>query len=163
MTVLAGIRMSFDRSDIHALYRLIYYSDGTVSLEDRPNNLRAILQVAVPRNKMLGVSGALLACDKWFMQALEGDRLTVGNLYQRIRQDPLHGNLNVIMYGPIDERKFGGWSMCGRTLSPTDNAIVSTLENNNAFNPVNISKQAALKILGAVSTLKSTEPPYQYL
>lgn len=83
----------------------------------------SIFLAAVPRNAGCGVSGALLACDKWFVQALEGDRPTDGEVYNLTSQDRRHRDARIIKAGPIERRSFEGWSMCGQTLSPTDDAL----------------------------------------
>jgi hypothetical protein len=119
----------------------------------------SILSAAVPRNAGRGVSGALLACDKWFVQALEGDRLTVGELYNLICADRRHRDATVIKTGPIERRSFEGWSMCGRTLSPRDDAIIRTLETRKVFDPADLSATSALKLLEVVRNLQAQPPP----
>ena len=125
--------------------------------------MRAILAVAVPRNTRAQVSGALLACDKWFVQALEGDRLVVGEIYQKTCGDPRHHDTQVITAGPIGDRNFADWSMCGQTLSPTDDAIIHTLNKKKGFNPAGLSAQSALRLLEIVRSLQTRPTPVTYL
>lgn len=147
--------MSFDDADIHSLHRLVYFSRATVNAADELAPIMdSILAAAVARNARRGVSGVLLACDKWFLQALEGDRLRVGEIYYLISQDARHRDLRIIKAGPIERRDFKEWGMCGRTLSPTDDAIVSTLESRKSFDPADLSPQGALKLLETVRNYK---------
>ncbi|MES2723253.1 MAG: BLUF domain-containing protein [Pseudomonadota bacterium] len=156
--------MSFEGADIHALHRLIYFSRAAVnSADDLAPMMGSILSAAVPRNAGCGVSGALLACDKWFVQALEGDRLTVGEVYNLICSDRRHRETTVIKAGPIERRSFDGWSMCGQTLSPTDDAIIRTLETRKAFDPASLSVTSALKLLEVVRNLQTKPPPSAYV
>lgn len=156
--------MSFEGADIHALYRLIYFSRAAVSsADDLAPMMVSILLAAVPRNAGCGVSGALLACDKWFVQALEGDRLTVGEVYNLISQDRRHRAPTVIKAGPIERRNFEGWSMCGQTLSPTDDAIIQTLDTRKLFDPAGLSATSALKLLDVIRNLQTKPPPTAYV
>ena len=99
--------MSFESADIHALYRLAYFSRAAVnSADELAPMMGAILSAAVPRNTSRGLSGALLACDKWFVQILEGDRLKVGETYHLICRDPRHREATVIKAGAIERRSF---------------------------------------------------------
>ena len=152
--------MSFEDADAHALHRLIYYSRAEISSGDQlAPMMTSILSAAAPRNAQRGVSGALLACDEWFVQALEGERLTIGELYNLIRADRRHRNPTVIKAGPIGRRTFEGWGMCGRTLSPRDDAIVQTLATRKAFHPAELSAASALKLLEVVRNLQAKGPP----
>lgn len=147
--------MSFEDADIHALHRLVYFSRAEVSSPDAlAPMMEGILTAAVARNASRGVSGALLACDKWFVQALEGDRLTIGEVYHLICGDRRHRAPTVIKAGPIERRSFEGWSMCGRTLSPKDDAIIQALETQRTFNPASLSPTSALKLLEVVRNLQ---------
>lgn len=147
---------SFAGADIHALHRIVYFSRAAASsAHDLAPMMESILSAAAPRNAALGVSGALLACDKWFVQALEGDRVAVAGLYKLICRDQRHRNTVVIKAGPIERRNFEAWSMCGQTLSPTDDAIIQTLETRKLFDPSTLSPTSALKLLELVCNLKS--------
>jgi hypothetical protein len=125
--------------------------------------LKSILSASVPRNERRGLSGALLACDRWFLQALEGDRLVIGETYQRICRDPRHHDTKIISSGPIADRSFAGWSMCGGTLTATDDAILQTLQTKKAFHPMDLSGKSALKLLEVIKKLQNTGPTVSYI
>jgi hypothetical protein len=148
--------MPFRTADMHALHRLMYFSHANVgSADEFPGVMQAILDVAVPANMKRGISGALLACDGWFIQALEGNRLTIGETYQRICKDRRHKDPTVIKSGPIEQRNFADWSMCGQTLSATDDAIIHILETKKSFNPAALTWRSALNLLEIVRDLQS--------
>lgn len=148
--------MPFRTADIYALHRLLYFSHANVGLADEfPGVMRAILEVAVPANMKRGISGALPACDGWFLQALEGNRLIIGETYQRICKDRWHKDPTVIKSGPIEQRNFASWSICGQTLSATDDAIIQILETKKSFNPAALTWQSAVNLLEIVRDLQS--------
>lgn len=123
--------------------------------------MEAILSAAVLRNADRGLSGALLACDKWFVQVLEGDRLKVGETYHLICRDQRHRDATVIKAGAIERRSFEGWSMCGQTLSPTDDAIIQTLDTQKSFDPARLSATSALKLLEVVRDIQASQSRVQ--
>ncbi len=114
-----------------------------------------ILPASIRNNRHVGVTGALLACDGWFLQALEGRRIDVEHTLRRIERDHNHHAIRRIAAGPIAERRFGAWQMCASVLSPTDAAIVRTLAGSGRFDPATISPQHALGLLQAVARLQA--------
>ena len=92
-------------------FRLIYRSRSRISDEDRSRVLADIFGTARSNNKQVGVTGALLITDHWFVQALEGDEATVRGLYERIRDDSRHDEVTVVESEAVDERVFSRWAM----------------------------------------------------
>ena len=92
-------------------FRLIYRSHSRIPADDRDVGLAEIFSVARANNKRLGVTGALLITDNWFVQALEGDEPVVRDLYQRISADPRHDDVTVVESAPVDARVFSRWAM----------------------------------------------------
>ena len=114
-----------------------------------------ILHTSLPNNQRSNITGALLACDGWFIQALEGRRIDVEHTLRRIERDPNHHDIRRIGAGPIAERRFGAWKMCAGILSPTDQAIVRTLAGSGKFDPRTLTTGSALNLLHAVARLQS--------
>jgi Sensors of blue-light using FAD len=147
-----------DAQDLN-LHGLTYISRARPeTIADMDVAVSRILKDAQARNVAFHVTGALLACDGWFLQSLEGSRVRVVEAFGRIRNDRRHDSIRVIADGPIQERKFGEWSMCGRRLSSTDDAILSVLENPGAFDPARLTLTRASALLQNVQKLqKSSE------
>jgi hypothetical protein len=146
------------RTYLNALHRLIYVSQATDFAATRAEAVMAdILESAVRRNSAAGVSGALLACDQWFLQALEGSRVKVGEIYGLISNDRRHHSLRLIEAKPVEQRVFGKWSMCGQTLSARDAEIVQLLGARKALNPGSFSADGALKLLRVVRDLQGPD------
>ncbi len=101
-----------------ALLRLIYVSAAIRELSDE--ELDAILDSSVRRNKPEGITGMLLYSKGNFMQVLEGDAAVVDATYERIRKDSRHTQLFLLTREPIAARDFSRWSMGFRRLSAKD-------------------------------------------
>lgn len=91
------------------LMRLIYCSarDNSVRLD-----LQNLLSKAVANNQELGVTGLLWYDGNNFVQALEGHRRAVNEVYSKnIAGDPRHHSLVLISCEDIEQRLFPNWSM----------------------------------------------------
>jgi hypothetical protein len=57
------------------------------------------------------VTGILVYGGGVFMQAIEGGRQAVSDLYGTISRDARHKDVVLLHYEEIVERRFGGWTM----------------------------------------------------
>ncbi len=75
--------------------------------------LRDILHRSRERNPARGLTGALLFDGERFVQLLEGPREAVQALAERIRADPRHEGLTVVVEGPAEGglRRCATWQM----------------------------------------------------
>jgi hypothetical protein len=138
-------------TSLSSLHRLIYISEATDFTVARAADIMAdILAVSVERNTQAGVSGALLACDQWFLQVLEGSRLKVSEIYNLLCTDPRHRKIRLIEAKPAERRLFCDWGMCGRTLSSRDAEIVALLGARGRLNPATLTPASAVKLLSVV-------------
>jgi hypothetical protein len=62
-------------------------------------------------NRTQGVTGALLFNRECFAQVLEGPRISVENVFERIQRDRRHGQVTVVDNGWADRRDFPNWAM----------------------------------------------------
>ena len=97
-------------SEMH-MYRLVYRSHSRISQDERNVVLGQIFNIARTKNKAVGVTGALLITDHYFVQTLEGEEAVVRSLYERISGDHRHENVTVMDEGPVDARVFSRWAM----------------------------------------------------
>lgn len=117
-----------------------------------------ILPRSIANNRSANVTGALLACDGWFLQALEGRRIDVEHTLRRIERDPNHHAIRRIAAGPIPARRFAAWQMCASILSPTDSAITRTLAASGRFDPSTLQVDGAWRLLQSVARLQGEAP-----
>ena len=91
------------------LFQLIYTSGATRELKDV--ELARLLLAARSANAARDVSGILLYDAGSFMQVLEGERDVVQAVYERIKKDPRHTRVRILLQRPVENRQFRDWSM----------------------------------------------------
>ncbi len=90
------------------LYRLIYYSRNRIAgaPEAVGAQVRTILASSQRNNPPVGITGALMFNAGCFAQVLEGKREVLESTFERIQQDPRHGDVSLLAFEPIAERAF---------------------------------------------------------
>lgn len=107
-------------------YRLIYVSTITSDAGARlASTVEDILMESVVCNSRDRITGFLLADGTAFVQVLEGDVTLVEACFARILEDDRHHLVTVRERVGVAGRLFPRWSMCGLTLSPTDDALLA--------------------------------------
>ena len=132
--------------------RVIYKSRATV-----PIDLDVVLSItreSTPRNRRLNITGILLATNTHFFQVLEGEEKTLKSVFERIRKDPRHTDLELISHGPISRREFKDWAMKGVGLMGFEDELQDTLAeqfgNENGELRFPIEESGALELLREV-------------
>ena len=91
------------------LIRLLYASRASSGTSY--GALLGIMDHARDKNSMSNITGMLCYGSGQFLQALEGERQAVSNLYHRIAPDPRHTECQLIAVVEIGQRAFAEWSM----------------------------------------------------
>ena len=91
------------------MYRLVYVSTAAEGLGT--SDIESILNVSQSNNDERYVTGFLAHNGRAFMQALEGEREEVLDIYGRILGDSRHSGVTQIVGEPIGGRAFPEWSM----------------------------------------------------
>jgi len=91
------------------MYLLIYVSTATKLLSD--DELTALLEQSRASNRAKNITGLLLYNEGTIMQFLEGAREDVLSLMEKIRSDPRHHGLIVVMREEHGTREFTNWAM----------------------------------------------------
>lgn len=141
------------------LHRLIYHSrinvaPGSVLRE----TIDAITDSAGKRNALLGVTGALLACDGRFLQVLEGDKDAVRQVYGAILLDPRHTDVQLLDSRAIVTRQFADWSLCCGVFPDDGAAFAHEPALRDGFKPELLSPASALGLLATMRDLQRLEP-----
>lgn len=124
------------------LVRLLYASRATEPIDE--SVIRSILETSRKSNPEEGITGVLCVCQGGvYMQALEGGRERVNQLYSRIVSDARHTDVTILAYDEIGERKFPGWSMGRVDLTKVNPAVVLKYSETPRFDPMSISGSAA--------------------
>lgn len=63
------------------------------------------------RNEIAGITGALFFGGEYFLQVIEGEEAAVETLFNRIRRDRRHRDIEIIAYNDIASRLFREWPL----------------------------------------------------
>lgn len=90
-------------------YQVIYSSESATPMQ--MDDLEDILEGARESNAEVGITGALVYVDGFFLQVLEGDAEEVRQLMGRIARDLRHESVTVLKQGEIPAALFSDWNM----------------------------------------------------
>lgn len=127
------------------LVRLVYASRATDQMQT--NDIVAILESAKRNNSKLGVTGMLIFNSSYFLQCLEGPRMAVNHIYQKIANDRRHAQPVLLDYREISERRFHQWTMgyIGEDKFLADHLM--RFSGSDQFNPFEMSGESAHSLL----------------
>ncbi len=128
------------------LVRLLYASQARAPITDE--TLASILTQSRKNNPETGVTGVLCVCHGGvFIQALEGGRVEVNQLYSKVLRDDRHTDVTLLEYAEISERRFSGWRMGRVDLDKVNTAVVLKYSEKPRLDPFGMSGSVALKLL----------------
>jgi hypothetical protein len=127
------------------LVRLLYASRAAVPLTAPV--VDAILEQSRENNPREGITGLLCFSDDVFIQVLEGGRDAVCDLYNAIVRDARHGNVRLLIYEEISERRFGGWVMGQVNVAKINPALLLKHAEKATLDPFSCSGHASMALL----------------
>jgi hypothetical protein len=127
------------------LVRLLYVSRSVHP--ETPEQTESILTSAREHNLSNGITGVLCYGGGIYLQALEGGRNQVNELYTHIVKDPRHKDVVVLAYEEISERRFGGWTMGQVRLDKLNPSIVLKYSETPELDPYSVSGQVSFALL----------------
>ena len=127
------------------LVRLLYVSRALDP--DASAATDSILAVAREHNMANGITGILCYGGGIYLQAIEGGRNQVNNLYGQIVSDKRHTDVVLLNYEEIAERRFGGWTMGQVNLSKLKTSVVLKYSELPVLNPYAVSGHVSLALL----------------
>ena len=127
------------------LVRLLYVSRAVKA--DDSEATESILGSARAYNLSHGITGILCYGGGIYLQALEGGRKQVNELYNIIIKDPRHKDVALLHYEEITERRFGGWTMGQVDASHVNTNILLKYSERAELNPYNVSGKVSLALL----------------
>jgi hypothetical protein len=126
------------------LVRLLYASRA---VDTSPQAIDAILTQSRQHNPVSGITGILCYGGGIFLQAIEGGRMQVSELFGHIQKDPRHKDVALLHYEEILERRFGGWSMGQVNLTKLNHATLLKYSEKPELDPYSVSGKVALSLL----------------
>ena len=106
------------------MIELIYISNTPNTLDQ--STIFEILNSSHAKNKLNDLTGHLYYDGNSFLQIIEGEESAVRSLYEKIKIDPRHTNVETLYENEINERAFEGWEMAFKELegSTVQNSMV---------------------------------------
>lgn len=126
------------------LVRLLYASRAVDSSQ---TSIEAILAKSRAHNTSCGITGILCYGAGVFLQAIEGGRMAVSELYGHIQKDPRHKDVVLLHYEEISERRFGGWTMGQVNLTRVHAATLLRYSERPELDPYAVSGKVSLALL----------------
>ena len=126
------------------LVRLLYASravnPGAQAIEE-------ILSKSREENPGSGITGILCYGGGIFLQAIEGGRNAVNELYGHIQRDVRHKDVILLHYEEIEERRFGSWTMGQVNMSKINHSILLKYAERPELDPYAVSGRVSLALL----------------
>ncbi|MDQ7957377.1 MAG: BLUF domain-containing protein [Pseudomonadota bacterium] len=126
------------------LVRLLYASRAT---DTSPATIEEILAQARAHNTGNGITGILCYGAGTFLQAIEGGRMAVNDLYGHIQRDARHKDVVLLHYEEIMERRFGGWTMGQVNLGKLNASTLLKYSEKATLDPYAVSGKVSLALL----------------
>jgi hypothetical protein len=126
------------------LVRLLYASRA---VDAHPETIDSILSQSRQFNPTCGITGILCYGGGIFLQAIEGGRQAVSDLYGHIQKDARHQDVVLLHYEEITERRFGGWTMGQVDVARVNTNILLKYSERAELDPYSVSGQVSLALL----------------
>ena len=126
------------------LVRLLYASRA---VDAGPETIDAILSQSRQFNPSGGITGILCYGVGIFLQAIEGGREAVSELYGHIQKDPRHKDVVLLHYEEISERRYSGWTMGQVDVTRVNTRILLKYSERAELDPYSVSGIVSLALL----------------
>ncbi len=126
------------------LVRLLYASRA---VDTSPDAIESILHQSRDHNPHCGVTGVLCYGGGIFLQAIEGGRMAISDLYGHIQRDPRHKDVVLLHYEEISERRFAGWTMGEVNMTRINASILLKYAEKPELDPYSVSGRVSLALL----------------
>jgi hypothetical protein len=95
-------------------YQIVYYSDASSPMGE--DALIDLLRVSMRNNSRDNITGCMIYANHRFIQLLEGEQAQVERLFNKIKSDSRHSNVQVAVEMSTTQRLFPNWSMAFKYL-----------------------------------------------
>ena len=126
------------------LVRLLYASR---SADSASSATESILAQSRSHNPACGITGILCYGGGIFLQALEGGRMQISELYGHIQKDARHKDVVLLHYEEISERRFGGWTMGHVNVAKLNTSVLLKYSEKPELDPYSVSGKVSLSLL----------------
>ena len=126
------------------LVRLLYASRA---VDTQPEAIEDILAKSRQFNPASGITGILCYGGGIFLQAIEGGRNAISELYGHIQKDVRHKDVVLLHYEEITERRFGGWTMGQVNMEKINSSILLKYAEKPELDPYSTSGAVSMALL----------------
>lgn len=126
------------------LVRLLYASRA---INPEPEAIEAILAQSRQFNPASGITGILCYGGGIFLQAIEGGRNAISDLYGHIQKDVRHKDVVLLQYEEISERRFSGWTMGQVNIEKINSSILLKYSEKPELDPYSTSGVVSMALL----------------
>lgn len=114
------------------VFSLVYVSKSTLHPfgNSAEAQLRDISERSKVNNRVLSVNGFLYYHDHQFLQILQGGFEGVNTIFEKIKSDPRHSNIQVIWQAETEKRAFKQWAMSDSMNFAADNYKKLTVQQS---------------------------------
>ena len=126
------------------LVRLLYASRA---VDKNPEAIEEILAQSRQFNPASGITGILCYGGGIFLQAIEGGRNAISELYGHIQKDVRHKDVVLLHYEEITERRFGGWTMGQVNMEKINSSILLKYAEKPELDPYSTSGAVSMALL----------------
>lgn len=126
------------------LVRLLYASRA---VDTSSEAIESILHQSREHNPGTGVTGVLCYGGGIFLQAIEGGRIPINELYGHIQRDARHKEVVLLQYEEISERRFVGWTMGEVNMTRINASILLKYAEKPVLDPYSVSGRVSLALL----------------
>ena len=126
------------------LVRLLYASRA---VDTQPDAIDGILAKSRQFNPSSGITGILCYGGGIFLQAIEGGRNAVSELYGHIQKDARHKDVVLLHYEEISERRFSGWTMGQVNMEKINSSILLKYAEKPELDPYSTSGVVSMALL----------------
>ena len=126
------------------LVRLLYASRA---VDTQPEAIDGILAKSRQFNPSSGITGILCYGGGIFLQAIEGGRNAVSELYGHIQRDARHKDVVLLHYEEISERRFSGWTMGQVNMEKINSSILLKYAEKPELDPYSTSGVVSMALL----------------
>lgn len=126
------------------LVRLLYASRA---VDTSAGAIEAILAQSRQHNPVSGITGILCYGGGIFLQAIEGGRMAVSELYGHIQRDARHKDVALLHYEEISERRFSSWTMGTVNMSKLNHSILLKYSERAELDPYSVSGKVSFALL----------------
>lgn len=126
------------------LVRLLYASRA---VDPRPEIIDDVLAQSRQFNPTCGITGILCFGGGIFLQAIEGGRVAINDLYAHILRDPRHKDVVLLHYEEITERRFSGWTMGMVNVARINPTILLKYSERAELDPYSVSGVVSMALL----------------